>query len=124
MRFALAVLPFAVVSCAVAPDVTVHVSAEELAKIKTALRAKTWQPILSIHPMYENHPVPGAIPVKASRSATGKNGKLTFVSYTAYERTDRVSVAVGSDNNATGPSYQVQKSRGEWRIMSETEWGQ
>jgi hypothetical protein len=73
-------------------------------------------------PFYESRPVPGAIPVEQFEAGPIKNGKVQLKPVTAYERTDRVLVATGSDRNLTGASYTVQKVGTAWKIMHKSFW--
>jgi len=104
------------------PEVTVHVSQHDLEEIRTLITTATQEPIMGIHPVYADEPVPGSIPAKAYRAGPIKNGHVELTPITRYERTDEVSVMTGYREKLTGGSYLVAKTDGRWTIQHKSFW--
>jgi hypothetical protein len=101
------------------PEITVHISPQDVRQIRAVISAPTSEPILDIYPVCEKQPVPGSIPIKGYTS-----GPIRYSAITCYARTDKVIVStvrtyVGNVGKRVNPiAYIVQKVGETWKIQS------
>jgi hypothetical protein len=104
------------------PNVTAHISQEDVQKVCAVIRAATREPILSIDPIYVGKPRANAIARNEFTLAPSKNGKLEKKTITVYELTDEVTVRTGYQQNLQGGGYAVRRVGGTWKIVSRSFW--
>ena len=104
------------------PSVTAHVSQQDVREVAAVIGAATQEPILAISPVYERQSVRGSIAVKEVELGPFKDRKIQTKLIVMYERTDRVAVRTGSEQNLTGSSYVVQRIGTKWKILSRGSW--
>jgi hypothetical protein len=107
---------------AASPSVTAHVSQQDVREVTAVIGTATQEPILAISPVYKRQPVRGSIAVKEVELGSFKDGKVQTKPIVMYERTDRVAVRTGSEQNLTGSSYVVQRIGTKWKILSKGSW--
>jgi len=104
------------------PNVTAHISQDDVQKVCAVVRAATREPILSIDPIYVGKPRANAIARNEFTLAPSKNGKLQQKVITVYELTDEVAVRTGYEQNLQGGGYGVRRVGGTWKIVSKGGW--
>ena len=99
------------------PPCDAPIAREDIRRIVGVIRAATATPILFIHAIREDHPVPGAVRghtidynVKTGRGTPAAD----------YIRTDLVSVYMRYADRARVDIYTVRKRNGRWRIEDKT----